>query len=334
MHWRSGDDALGRASESRSMSGSQCLEASQQLCLPSTPRRGRSNATSNAARRDQVQRCMLLSSGWVCGCVSLLLQVYCGKGFNGVLAADNVLHMWGRNDRGQLGLGSNAKNWILYPRRVPTFPSPPRAAVSKLSLGPDFVVACVTDASVPMLLMWGAFIVLESKKDESDNKGSSNATSGEGNIFLKMAKMKTDRGGTGAQCLSAGGDVFGFEIVQVMWAEAKNVKAQVDGDRPKQPLFGIGLLKKTAAESTATQPGAQKLSCLPGSYSLQPSLYQLTHIQESVYKTNSIHCTYSPSQCLFYLEGESGKAKSLSRTRMLVRGKHGAESNWNPFRPG
>ncbi|CBZ51222.1 hypothetical protein NCLIV_042890 [Neospora caninum Liverpool] len=122
-------------------------------------------------------------------------MVSCGFGFNIVMSNRATgVYGWGRNDLGQLGIGTERKSvrdlpiFIPLPKR-PSLP----LVVEKVATGPDFVVVCVSPAK-GCVYTWGVHLLT----DPSASAGGQTAAAGVGsgvrgaavNPFLKMQAVK------------------------------------------------------------------------------------------------------------------------------------------------
>ncbi|KAF8822390.1 myosin head (motor domain) domain-containing protein, partial [Cardiosporidium cionae] len=120
-----------------------------------------------------------------------IIQASCGPGFN-VLRVNfaNGVFLWGRNDKGQLGLGDEERASRDYLTFLPIEKSPSTCCVEKISLGSDCVVACLRGALNP-LFIWGAVTIFE-PASESAPTGKSSSLPVRENPFLKKAMRKRE----------------------------------------------------------------------------------------------------------------------------------------------
>ncbi|KFH05248.1 myosin head (motor domain) domain-containing protein [Toxoplasma gondii MAS] len=129
-------------------------------------------------------------------------MVSCGFGFNIVMCnREPGVYGWGRNDLGQLGLGTEKKSVRDLPTFIP-LPRNPSAplVVEKVATGPDFVVVCISPAKA-CVYTWGVHLLTDPSAAAS---APAAAVTGRGvraamNPFLKMQAAKTAAPKTAAQ---------------------------------------------------------------------------------------------------------------------------------------
>ncbi|PFH32008.1 myosin head (motor domain) domain-containing protein [Besnoitia besnoiti] len=124
------------------------------------------------------------------------MMVSCGFAFNIVMVSRaSGVFGWGRNDRGQLGIGPDRKSVRDAPIFIPLPQTPGLPLiVEKIATGPDFVVVCVSPAK-GCIYTWGAHLLTDVPKTESS--AVAKAAAAFTNPFLKMQAKKAPATKTG-----------------------------------------------------------------------------------------------------------------------------------------
>ncbi|PHJ21945.1 myosin head (motor domain) domain-containing protein [Cystoisospora suis] len=133
------------------------------------------------------------------------VKVAAGFGFNVVMISNGEgIYGWGRNDRGQLGIGYSRKSVRDEPVFIPlpkTMKLP--LTVRHVATGTDYVVLCVSPAK-GCIYTWGAHRITDPPPEKSDGTGDKgkDPSGGGGNVnpfmrFKQPDKKAAAKGGAG-----------------------------------------------------------------------------------------------------------------------------------------